>query len=312
MIISATRRTDIPAFYSTWFMNRLKEGFVLVRNPMNPNAVSRVDLSPEVVDCIVFWTKNPTPMLSKLKELKDYMYYFQYTLNGYPNNIEIELTSLEDRINTFKELSHAIGKERVIWRYDPILLTDKIDIKYHKTVFEYIARSLNGYTNRVMVGVLDNYRKITSSMKLINNRTLSDDELQEIMISMKEISEKYGMEIQSCYEKIDLNKYGIHPGKCVDDEIISSITGNKFIYEKDKNQKSECKCIISADIGSYNSCPHFCKYCYANDSKEIVDNIIRKHNPNSPFLIGDSMDGDIIRVRKDIIKTQSGQQISLL
>ena len=312
MIISASRRTDIPAFYSEWFMNRLKQGYVLVRNPINPNAVSKVNLSPEFIDCIVFWTKNPKPMMDKLDGLKDYMYYFQYTLNGYPNNIEIGLPTLDDRINTFIELSKRIGKDRVVWRYDPILLTDTIDVEFHKTTFEYIAKSLEGYTNRVMVGVLDNYRKITSSMKEINNRTLSVDELEEIMTYFKKISSNWGMEIQSCYEKIDLDKYGIRPGKCIDDELISKLTGDKFIYEKDKNQRNECKCIVSSDIGTYNSCAHFCKYCYANASEKVVQNIIRKHNPNSPFLVGESMEGDIITERKDIIKRQEGHQISFL
>ena len=131
MILSVSRRTDIPAFYSDWFFNRLKEGFVCVRNPMNIHQVSRIALSPKVIDCIVFWSKNPKPMLSRLNELMDYMFYFQFTINPYDKGVEVDVPRKDGVINTFKELSKTIGTKRVIWRYDPVFLTDKMDVKYH-------------------------------------------------------------------------------------------------------------------------------------------------------------------------------------
>jgi Domain of unknown function (DUF1848). len=160
MIISASRRTDIPAFYSEWFLNRIKAGFLIVRNPMNPKQLSRIVLTPDVVDCIVFWTKNPTPMLPKLDELKDYNYYFQFTLTGYGQDIERNLPSKKDvLIPAFLELSEKIGAHRVIWRYDPILINSKYSEEYHVSAFKQIAEALNGHTEKCVFSFVDRYRK---------------------------------------------------------------------------------------------------------------------------------------------------------
>jgi len=169
MIISVSRRTDIPAFYSDWFFKRLEEGFVLVRNPMNPQQVSKVSLSKAVVDCFVFWTKNPKSMLEKLPLLAGYDYYFQFTLNPYDQEIEVNLPKKAEIIKTFIELSNLIGKDRVIWRYDPILLTDKITIGDHLEYFNILAGQLGDYTRKCVISFLDQYQKNGAKYQLFKS-----------------------------------------------------------------------------------------------------------------------------------------------
>ena len=159
MIISASRRTDIPTYYSEWFLNRIKDGFVYVRNPMNVHQISKISLSPDVVDGIVFWTKNPVPMLDKLYNLQDYAYYFQFTVNSYGKDIEANIPSKNDIIvPAFRELSRIIGAEKVIWRYDPIMLTSKYTIDYHVNYFNELAKRLSGYTHKCVISFVDFYR----------------------------------------------------------------------------------------------------------------------------------------------------------
>ena len=273
MILSVSRRTDIPAFYSEWFYNRLKEGFVYVRNPMNIHQVSKVMLSPEVVDCIVFWSKNPRPMLARLDELKDYMYYFQYTINAYDKGMEQSVPRKDGIINTFKELSDKIGPKRVIWRYDPILLTEKMDADYHVKYFEEIAKRLEGRTNTCVISFVDLYKKTQSNLKDTQAREPSQNEMVELATKMCQIAQEYGMVIQTCAEAIELESVGIKHGKCIDSVLIEDLLGVKLVVGKDPNQRKECGCVQSIDIGEYNTCPHLCEYCYANATKQqAIDN----------------------------------------
>jgi hypothetical protein len=161
MIISASRRTDIPAYYSEWFINRLKEKYVLVRNPLNAQQIGRVSLSPDAVDCIVFWTKNPGPMLDRLGKLKDYNYYFQFTLTPYGKGVEANLPSKSALTDTFKRLSDIIGREKVVWRYDPIIISNKYDIGYHEKYFDIIANGIKDHTEKCTISFLDFYNKIS-------------------------------------------------------------------------------------------------------------------------------------------------------
>lgn len=298
MILSVSRRSDIPAFYTEWFFNRLKEGYVLVRNPMNYHQVSRVALTPNVIDCIVFWTKDPTNMLNKLDLLKDYNYYFQITINPYDNKIERNVALKRNIIESFKKLSTLIGKKKTIWRYDPIILTDKINIEYHCKYFDILAAKLNNYTERCIISFIDMYRKTERNMKNFSNVTINYKDKVEIGKRLSEIALSYGLKIETCSELLDLSFVGIEHAKCIDDKLIADILGEDINVKKDKNQRDICGCIASIDIGVYNTCKHGCLYCYANYSDQAVKNNIIKHDPESPMLIGKIEPGDSITDRK--------------
>lgn len=297
MILSVSRRTDIPAFYLEWFFNRLKEGYALVRNPMNYHQVSRVILTPSVVDCIVFWTKDPTNILEKLDLLSEYKYYFQITINGYDKKIERSVPSKSIIIDSFKRLSNKIGKERTIWRYDPIILTDEIDIKYHYKYFEALASRLEGYTNRCIISFVDLYKKSERNMRSINKKPMDNEKMLEIGRGLSDIANKYNLKIEACSEPVDLSAAGIEHAKCIDDRLISDIFGQRINLKKDKNQRDICGCAASIDIGAYNTCKHGCLYCYANYSDKTVQNNILNHDPHSPMLVGNIEPGDKITDR---------------
>jgi hypothetical protein len=298
MILSVSRRTDIPAFYSEWFFNRLREGFVYVRNPMNIHQVSKIVLSPNVIDCIVFWSKNPRPMLSRLDELKDYMYYFQYTINAYDQKLESGVPKKEGIITTFKELSEAIGPKRVIWRYDPILLTEKMDIQYHVHYFGELAKRLSGYTNTCVISFVDLYKKTQNNLKHTQARELSFNEMLNLATQLFIVAHDYGITIQTCAEEIALESIGIKHGKCIDNALIEDLLGVKLVVSKDPNQRKECGCVQSIDIGEYNTCAHGCKYCYANFKENVVTRNRMAHDPNSPLLVGSLGENDIVKEKK--------------
>jgi len=298
MIISASRRTDIPSHYSEWFFNRIKEKFVYVRNPMNIRQVSAINLDPEIVDCIVFWSKNPKPMIDKFQLIKDYKYYFQFTLNPYDSDIEAGLPPKPEIIETFKKLSDIIGPQKVIWRYDPILINSKYNTAYHIDKFEKTANVLKGYTEKVIISFIDFYKKIAENIKLLEIIEISMEEKKTIAQKFSEIAKNNNFSIDTCAEDIDLSEYGISHARCIDDRLISKITGYNLLVEKDKNQRPECGCVKSIDIGEYNTCPNGCVYCYANYSNNIVKKNIKKHIQSSPLLTGDICPDDIIKERK--------------
>ncbi|HHU50385.1 MAG TPA: DUF1848 domain-containing protein [Firmicutes bacterium] len=295
MIISASRRTDVPAFYSEWFCRRLQEGFVLVRNPMNPRQVSRVSLSPAVVDCFVFWTKNPRPMLNKLPLLSEYDYYFQFTLNPYDHEIEVNLPPKAELIETFAELSDRIGKQRVVWRYDPIFLTAQITEDDHLRYFQELASKLRAYTEKCIISFLDLYKKTARNLNGIPKvACLTEEQIFTLAKGFAEIAGKFGLTIETCAEEVDLDLLGIEHGKCIDDRLIQRITGAELAVEKDKFQRKECGCVNSIDIGAYNTCAHQCLYCYANSSNRQVSTNRRRHQPASPLLYGNLTAEDLI------------------
>ncbi|SHJ29986.1 protein of unknown function [Clostridium cavendishii DSM 21758] len=305
MILSASRRTDIPAFYSEWFFERIKEGYFMVRNPMSPNQVSRVSLSPAIVDCIVFWTKNPRPMMDKLNELKAYNYYFQFTLNSYDTSLELNVPSKKYLIETFIKLSKAIGKEKVIWRYDPIVLTDVFNKEYHYKWFDYLAYKLSKYTDRCVISFLDLYKKTERNLRGINVKVITKLDMEEMASELSKIASKYGLTIESCSEDIDLYKFNIKHGKCIDDKVISKIIGSKVSIPKDINQREICGCVKSVDMGAYNTCRHGCLYCYANYSEEAVSKNIMVHDKKSCFIIGKLTLKDKVSDRKDKVYTST-------
>lgn len=293
MIISASRRTDIPAFYADWFANRLKAGGVLVRNPFNPHQVKRVSLARRDVDAIVFWTRNPdrlVPHLPRLDE-QEYAYYFQYTITGYPRTVERAVPNPLTAIESFKALSDRIGPDRVLWRYDPILLSNLIDVSEHRRLFEKIAGMLRGRTRRVTISFADFYRKTARNLKKIEGLQVediasNDTARSELAFFMASVARDCGMEIQTCSEKADLSEFGVAHGKCIDDGILRSVFGLDVGGAKDKGQREECGCIKSLDIGAYNSCLHGCAYCYATFNPELAVRNKETHDPTSPFLIG--------------------------
>jgi DNA repair photolyase len=298
MIISASRRTDIPAYYSDWMLNRIKERFVYVRNPMNLHQVSKIKLAPEVVDAIVFWSKNPQPMLDKLRFFNEYAYYFQFTLNPYEKDIEPHLPLKNEIIETFKKLSDTIGPEKIIWRYDPVFLNNQYTVSYHIDSFSELAYKLRGHTKKVTFSFIDFYKKIVENIKSNGIMTVPTEEKNIIAENFSKISVENNFLIDTCAEDIDLSKYNIDHARCIDDRLITKITGYKFTVEKDKNQRLECGCVGSIDIGEYNSCPNGCIYCYANFNQKIVENNFHNHNKFSPLLIGEMKTDDVTYERK--------------
>jgi hypothetical protein len=288
MIISVSRRTDIPAFYSPWFMNRIRAGYCTVPNPFNPSQISRVSLAREDVDVIVFWTRNPRPLFPHLSELDDrgYRHYFLFTLMANPREIDPGLPPVDVTIKTFQDLSQRIGPDRVIWRYDPIFLTRITDFDFHQKTYRHIAGALKGYTKRSIVSVAHLYRKIQKRLRELEKRgvqLLERNDLASLMGSFAEIANQNGMVIQSCAD--ELNLPGITPGKCVDDELISKVFGLNPELKKDICQRNRCGCVESKDIGIYESCPCGCVYCYATTSIERAIANYRMHDPRSSSLI---------------------------
>lgn len=310
MILSVSRRTDIPNYYSEWFLNRIKDGYLYVRNPINIHQISKINISPDVVDCIVFWTKNPEPMLKKLNQLEKYKYYFQFTLTGYGRDVEPGVPHKRDRmIYIFKQLSGMLGREKVIWRYDPILITDKYTIDYHIKAFHEIASKLNGYCNRVVISFVDFYAKIKRSMNEINAFALTQEEMLSLAKTLAVIAKDNNMQIESCAEKVDLTGCGIKRGSCIDKALIESIIGMPIKANKDKNQREECGCMESIDVGAYNTCLNGCKYCYANENKERVQGNIVLYNIHSPLLCSAITEEDRIYERE--VKSVKENQIYL-
>ena len=298
MIISASRRTGIPAYYSEWFIKRIKEQYVYVRNPMNIRQISKVNLSPNVVDCIVFWSKNPAQILDKLHFFSDYAYYFQFTLNPYDQDLETRLPPKKKIIETFKKLSDKIGSQKIIWRYDPVLLNTQCSVQYHIDKFNEIACQLKGHTEKVTFSFIDFYKKITEN---INSNGIIDATIEEkniIAVNFSKIAKENKLLIDTCAEDIDLSNLGIEHARCIDDRLIAKIIGCILAVEKDKNQRLECGCAASIDVGTYNSCPNGCVYCYANYSFSTVKKNSNRHSFSSPLLIGDVNIGDKLYERK--------------
>jgi Domain of unknown function (DUF1848). len=288
MIVSCSRRTDIPAFYSDWFFNRMREGYVLVRNPMNPRQVRQVSLAPADVDCIVFWTKDPASMLDRLHLLKDYNYYFLFTLTPYDKDIEPNLPPKTKIIDTFLRFSDKIGKKRIIWRYDPILLSTNINIDHHMDHFHDLARRLSGHTEKCIISFLDMYRHLQDKSVGLSIRPPDEIEMRTLAEKVAEIAGSYNMHVETCAEKIDLADLGIEHGKCIDDRLISELTGVNLNIAKDKYQRELCGCVASVDIGEYNTCRHRCRYCYANVNQKKLEKNHALHHSESPLLIGDN------------------------
>jgi len=296
MIISASRRTDIPAFYSKWFMNRVREGFLIKVNPLNANQKKAIPLNPTDVEIIVFWTKNPQPIIPYISELQERTlnFMFQFTLNDYPRDLEPNVPSFNERISTFKKIYEKIGSDKIVWRYDPIIFSNKTPESYHIDKFSQICSAVSQFTQRVVISFVDMYGKVSKKFRHLEDKGyLFEDPckilfaVEKLSSSLSKIAKDYNLEIFSCSEKFNLDNLGIAHGSCIDASLISKILNRNILYKKDKGQRLECLCTESIDIGMYNTCRFNCEYCYATLNKNISQQNYLRHNPESPILIGD-------------------------
>lgn len=303
MILSASRRTDIPALYPDWFFGRLREGYVCVRNPMNPRQVSRISMKREHVDGIVFWTKNPIPMMDRLHLLDGYPYYFQFTLTSCGRDMETNLPSKNHvLIPAFQSLAKRLGRHRVVWRYDPIFISETYTVDYHIRYFAKMAERLADSTEKCTLSFLDYYKNTKKTAPEI--RPPDDDEIRTMMSAFSETAKRVGIALDTCAEEMDLSEYGISHGSCIDAERLSRIAGYPVMSPTDKNQRKACGCASAVDIGAYNTCVNGCRYCYANYILPLAAENYRNHDPESPLLIGNLTDEDRMTDRKINRKTQ--------
>lgn len=311
MIVSVSRRTDIPAFYADWFFTRLAAGHVLVRNPMRYHQVARISLSPDVVDGIVLWTKNPGPMMDRLNLLAPYPYYVQLTLTGYGQDVERHLPD-KDRvmIPRFQRLADLIGPERVIWRYDPVFVGKVYSVQRHLETFDAMARRLSGYTDTCVFSFMDAYRSTRRNADSLAAGPLREEDMHRLAEGFAQSARASGMTLSSCAEAINLGQYGIRPSKCVDAARLARIGGIPLRQTKDKNQRAACGCDASIDIGVYNTCRNGCLYCYANYDEGKIPQNSSLHDPASPMLVGCLGPEDTVYDRK--VRSDRRAQTSLL
>lgn len=294
MILNVSGRTDIVAFYSKWFLNRLKEGYVDVRNPFNPNLVSRINF--ENVDLILFCTKNPIPIIDKLDDIK-IPYIFHITITPYKNDIEPNLPSKSDIIEAVKKISTTIGIENVYVRYDPIFISEIYNIEYHIKAFTKLCSLLKGYVKTIIVSFIDNYQNVRKNLPYLKYRSFTEEDYKLIGENFSKIAKNNNMVVQTCFEERNLTEYGFIKGECMSKELAFKLTGKA--YKKWQARKgSACNCVELVDIGMYNSCNHLCKYCYANYDESKVKININNHDVNSSLLIGHINSNDIIKPRK--------------
>ena len=298
MIVQTGMRTDIPAFYSKWFLNRIKEGYVLVRNPYNERQVTRYRLTPDVVDLIAFCTKNPAPMLPYMNVLKPYGQYWFVTITPYGRDIEPNVPDKEKVMDDFKKLSDIVGVDSMGWRYDPILVDDKHSVEWHITEFEKMAENLCGYTKSCVISFIDIYKKVERNFR--GAREVSKKDRITLGKEFIKIAGKSGMTIRPCAEGDELTLYGADCSGCMTvNTFETALHVHLDVPKRKTNQRSgQCACLLGVDIGAYDTCGHLCKYCYANSNTGLVKENMKKHNPMSPFLIGESMPGDVIHEAK--------------
>lgn len=308
MIINTGGRTDTVQYYSKWLLKRFREGYVLSRNPLFPNKVTRYELTPEKVDCVVFCSKNYEPILKELPSITDkFATYFHYTITAYGKDLEPGVPSIESSMETLKKLSAIVGKQRVAWRYDPVLLTDNYTIQTHMETFGYMAKELAPYVDRCIFSFVEMYKKLETDMpELI---PLTDSHKDMLAAGLGKIAEMHGLYIQTCGTNGEYSQYGIHPSGCMTLEIIGHANGIVYRDRKHKGMRQGCHCIESRDIGAYDTCMNGCKYCYANKRQEKAFENFQYHDPDSPLLLGHLKERDTIQqgVQKSFRKSHSFQ-----
>lgn len=293
MILNVSGRTDIVAFYTDWFMNRYKEGFVDVRNPFYPKMVSRIKF--DNVDLIFFCTKNPIPILDKIKEI-DKPILFHITITPYKDDIEPNVANKIDVIEAVKKLSKILGRDKVTIRYDPIFLSDKYTLEYHRKAFDKLCYLLDGYVNKMVISFIDDYKNVRKNEKILNLRKFTEDDYKFIGQSFSKSARQHNMIVYTCFEDRNLIEYGFIKGECLSHDLAYKMTGKAYKSWTARKEK-KCNCVKMVDIGVYNSCKHFCKYCYANYDEVQVNSNFIDHISNSTMLIGKLESDDIIKER---------------
>lgn len=304
-IISVSRRTDIPAFYGEWFLNRINDGFVPYMNPFN-NKISKISLKPEDVSCFVFWSKNYKPFLPILDELDKlgYNFYFNYTITGLPNVFECNLCDTETSIETLKYLSKKYSPKHINWRYDPIVMSSLTHYEYHVNKFDYLSAQLEGYVERCYFSYVSEYGKVQKNFNdfELKNHITFDPENKMLQNQLADefvwFGKKRNIQMYACSSDFLVNG-NIKKAHCIDGELIKELFGNTEEVKK-KPTRLQCGCFDSIDIGTYNSCPHGCIYCYANVNKEVANNVYKEHDPNSKILGQSKSDSDnMLKILED-------------
>ena len=296
MILNTGLRTDIPGFFSEWFYNRIDEGFVYVRNPYAKNQIYSYRLDPELIDCIIFTTKNPRPMFRNLEKIDKFNQYWHITITPYGKEIEPNVPPVDEVIDSFKFLSERLGKEKVTLRYDPIFISEKYSIEKHIESFDYILDSLSDYTTEAIISFIDLYEKTKRNFP--NAKEVTQDERLKIGEEFAKIGEKYNIKVKTCAEGTELEIFGIDSSGCMTKEDIEKAINKNLDIPKQKARNGQCYCLLNNDIGEYNTCNHGCLYCYANSNKRLVKRNLKLHDPKSPILIGEIKEDDIIIERK--------------
>lgn len=293
MILNTGSRTDIPAFYSDWFYNRIQEGYCLVRNPYYPEQVTKYVLSPQVIDAIVFCTKNPQPMLDRLSLLSQYCTFWLVTITPYEQDIEPCVPRWSKVIDNFRYLSRQVGMDRMSWRYDPIFISQKYSVSYHIERFEQMAEDLQGYTRQCVVSFIDLYEKTKRNFPQARSVTAAQQE--QLIEAFSKIAAAKGMQIHLCCEDRALTRANVDADGCLSQTVLERAIGSALHVPKKKMARDACSCLLGADIGMYNTCGHGCLYCYANYDNESVRVNRKLHDPASPLLIGHLHETDIIK-----------------
>ena len=296
MIINTGQRTDIPAFFSRWFVNRLKAGFVLVRNPYNPRSVTRYRLSPEVVDLIGFCTKNPAPMLPHLDLLRPYGQYWYVTITPYGKEIEPGVPDKREVLDSFRRLSDTVGPDRMGWRYDPVFISGDYPAERHIKAFEYMAQTLSGYTRTAVISFVDLYEKTKRNFPEV--RPVTAEQRLLLGKAFVEIAGQYGMTLRPCGEGDELAPFGADCSGCMTVAMYEQALGRRLKVPKTAPARKECACYLGGDIGAYNTCGHLCRYCYANYDAATVRKNLAAHDPESPLLSGRLEPGDQVHEAK--------------
>lgn len=268
MIISVSRRSDIPALFPDWFIEKFQEGVVTVKNPFRPSQETSISLMPEDVTAFVFWTRFPQPFFSALDlvDKAEIPYYFLITINNYNRYLESRAPDLQPVLESLKSLQQRISENRIIWRYDPIILTREMNVAYHLKHFEKLAKEIAPYTYRVTTSFLDMYKKVSHRFKKADIVPLdlkeNPEEMETLLSGMSDICNTHGLQLTGCSEKVE-DESLLKPGKCIDNDLLNSQFGLELEYQRDKNQRANCRCHQSTDIGSYHTCEFNCLYCYA-------------------------------------------------
>lgn len=294
MIINTGGRTDSVQYYSEWLLRRFSEGYVLSRNPLFPNKVTRYELSPDKVDCVVFCSKDYRPILPHLHEITDRFHtYFYYTITAYGKDVEPGVPSIEESMETLIELSQQVGRQRVAWRYDPVLLTEKYTVTHHMETFERMAKILAPYIDRCIFSFVEMYKKLETNMPEI--LILTERDKNVLAEGLGRTAAKYGISIQTCGTDGDFTRYGIHRSGCMTLDILGEANGISFRNLKHKGTRKGCHCIESRDIGAYDTCLNGCRYCYANKSPQKARENYQYHDPASPLLLGHLRETDTVQ-----------------